>query len=111
MATARVDLGCARGEAVTFNGTHQTSATNSSVVDITGWTIRAIVKDSAGNTLFDKLCSILSGAAGTYAFSLTHTETTIPVGTYGFDIWRVDNGSERQLGYGSFVITPEVRYP
>jgi hypothetical protein len=110
LTTATLSLSCGRGEAVQFNCTHQTSAKNAAAVDITGWTIRVMVRDNARNVVWDKLATISNGPSGLYNFSVTHADTTIKVGTYAIDIQRTDTGSETLMGFGTFQITPEVRY-
>lgn len=110
MASAAVNLSAGRGEAVTFNGTHQTSATNATAVDITNWTIKVMAKDNVGNTVLDKTASVTSGPSGTYSFAVAKADTLLTPATYYFDVWRTDSGNEKLMGYGSFTITPDVRF-
>lgn len=111
MAAASIALSCAKGEAVTFPLTHVTSGTDSTPINITGWTIKAMGRDEAGNVIFDKTATVVSGAAGTYSLSFTHAETTVyQAKSIDVDIWRTDSGSERLMGLGKFTIGQDVRY-
>jgi hypothetical protein len=111
MASAQLALACGKGETVTFNGTHQTSASNTTAIDITGWTIKMTVRDDSGTIVLQKTASITSGAAGTYALACTHAETLLPIRVYDADIWRTDTASEKLLANGTFAVTDEVLYP
>jgi hypothetical protein len=110
MAAASLSLACGRGEAVQFNGTHQTSATNTAPIDISGWTIKVMMRDNANNVVWDKTATVSNGPSGLYNFSVTHSDTNIGFGTYAFDVQRTDSGSEKLMGFGTFQILPEVRY-
>jgi len=111
MATtvARIALECARGEARTFSGTHQTSGSDTTAINISGWTISITCRDTTGAVMFTKSGSIISGAAGTYSFAVTATNTTISPSAYQIDIWRTDSGSETLMAVGSLNITQEYR--
>jgi len=111
MAAARVDISCARGENVSFPFVHVTSGTDSTAVNITGWTITATARDEAGRAVLSKTCSVTSGAAGTYTMAVTHAQTLLSAKPYTFDIWRTDSGSEKLMAYGTFTITPDALYP
>ena len=111
MASAQLSFSCARGEAVTINCTHVTSATDATAINITGWTLKLTARDDNGNIFIDEAGTVISGAAGTYSFTLTHAETMRPRKSYQFDIWRTDSGSEKIMGLGFFTVTDEVYYP
>ena len=98
-----------RGEARTFNGTHVTSASNSTPINITGWTMVFTVRLADRRVLMSKTVSILSAGAGTYSFSLTGADTTITPGNYDADIWRTDSGSETIMALGVLTVNSDVR--
>jgi hypothetical protein len=111
MASAQLALACGKGETVTFNGTHQTSASNTTPIDITAWTIKMTWRDDAGTIVLQKTANIVSGPAGTYAIACSHADTLIPIRVYQADIWRTDTLSEKLLADGTGAITHEVLYP
>lgn len=63
-SVAPLALEVTRGEDRTFAGTHQTSATNTTPVDITGWTLKFTAKDAKGNVKLTKSPSVISGPGG-----------------------------------------------
>lgn len=105
---ATLNISVARGSAKTYNFTHQTSGSNTAAVNITGWTITVTVRNADGSLLFTKTASVVSGAAGTYTWSVTKANTNVTPTSYPMDIWRTDSGSETLMGVGQFTITPEV---
>lgn len=98
-----------RGEDRTFNGTHVTSATDSTAVNISGWTMKFTAKDARGRVVLTKTPSVVSGAAGTYTFAVTASDTTINPGQYACDLWRTDSGNATIMGLGTLTINGEVR--
>lgn len=110
MPVATGTLTATKGEAVTYNCTHVTSASDLTPINITGWTIRVTGRDRDGTVILTKTPSVISGAAGTYSFAVTHADTLIPVVLYALDIWRIDSGSEKPMWVGGWQITPEVIY-
>lgn len=110
MAAAPLNLTIAKGEAVTFTCTHQTSAADTTAIDISGWTIVVTIEDEAGTTLITKAATVTSGPSGTYTFSVSHADTLVEPAVYPVDIWRTDSGSETLMGYGKFRVTREVLY-
>jgi len=98
-----------RGEARTFQGMHQTSATNTTPINITGWTIVFTARLANGAVLFSKACSIVVAGSGTYSFSVTAADTTVTPGNYNGDIWRTDSGSETIMAQGILTINSDVR--
>ena len=106
---ALITLSVARGSAKTYNGTHVTSGTDSTPVNITGWTILVTARDENARVVWQKTASVVSGAAGTYTWPLTASDTTISAKPYTEDIWRTDSGSETLMALGTHTITSEVR--
>lgn len=110
MASATLDLAVEKGEDIVFTGTHQVSATDATVVDISGWTIVVTVKTADGVLLYTLAGTVVSGAAGTYSWPLTHTQTNIASKYLQVDIWRTDSGSQREMAKGRLFIGPDVLY-
>ena len=98
-----------RGEAKTFTGTHQTSATNTTPINLTGWTMVFTARLADNRVLFSKTVSIVVAGSGTYSFSLTASDTTITPGNYTADIWRTDSGSETIMCQGILTVNSDVR--
>jgi hypothetical protein len=98
-----------RGEAKTFTGTHVTSASNTTPINITGWTIQFTARLANKTVLFSVACSIVVAGSGTYSFSLTAANTTVTPGNYEGDIWRTDSGSETIMAHGILVINADTR--
>lgn len=80
------------------------------VENITGWTIQFNVEASGGQ-IITKTATVTSGAAGTFTVALTAADTNIRIGTYQYDAWRIDVGSERVLAVGQLVISDVAKYP
>lgn len=110
MAAANLAITAARGEAVTYTCTHQTSGASTTPIDITGWTIKVTARDESGAVVITKTATITSGPSGTYTFPVTHADTSIQPKAYALDIQRVDSGSERLMGLGTWTILREVLY-
>lgn len=110
MAAATIAISCARGEAVSFPFTHEVSDVDATVVNITGWTIVATIRDENGNVVLLPTVAIVSGAAGTYTLGVTHAQTLLEVKTYDIDVWRTDAASEKLMGVGTIRITKQVKY-
>jgi hypothetical protein len=109
---ATVHLQAAKGEARTYIGTqHASGDPLAAVTDISGWTIVLTVRrQTSGQILLQKTASLLSPTVGTYQFVVNATETRHAVGAYPLDIWRTDPGSERQIGFGTWTISPVVKH-
>jgi hypothetical protein len=92
-----------RGEDVTL------SFTMDPVVDITGWTLTFSVRNYAG-VVFTKTATVTSAVDGTFTIAVvdTDSDSLIP-GTYLYDVWRTDEGSERVVAIGSFVVNKVAR--
>lgn len=108
-SVATLSLAVTRGEDRTVAGTHQTSASDTTAVNITGWTMVFTVRDAGGAVLFSKTVTVVSGGAGTYSFTLSASDTTVSVGSYPCDLWRTDSGSATVMGIGILSITADVR--
>lgn len=110
MPGAAMSFVVAKGEAVTFTGTHQKSAIDATPVDISGWGILVTVKDRLGATIFSKPGDVTNGPLGQYSWSVVHADTNIVAASYDVDIWRTDAGSEREMDIGVFSVVGDVLY-
>lgn len=83
------------------------------VEDISTWsivfTMRRNQEDSVA--VLSKACGILDGPNGTFTLTLTKAETTLPAGTYYYDVQRDNVGGEDVLSIGTFTIIQEVKTP
>lgn len=79
------------------------------VEDITGWTIALTVRGASG-VLITKSADIESAEDGTFSFTLDSDDTAeLRAGTYAYDVWRTDDGSEHVIAIGEFSLLPIVR--
>jgi hypothetical protein len=108
-SVAVLALQVTKGEDRVFAGTHQTSGTDTTPINITGWTMKFTVRDANKNILFTKTPSVSVGASGTYTFSVAAADTTINPDTYPCDLWRTDSGLATVMGIGTLTIQPDVR--
>jgi len=97
-----------RGEAVTVN------FTMAPVEDISTWTLQFTVTKAANKSL--KMLgplsmSIISGVLGTFKIALTEEQLDIAPGSYRFDVWRTDEGTEQVKAIGVFLILGNSRVP
>lgn len=78
--------------------------------DITGWTISFYLRGSSALALATISHTNNGGAAGTFDIVLadTHTEN-LRLGTYLYDVWRIDDGSEKVLARGEFRLLGVAR--
>jgi len=110
-AIANPVLTVARGEDRTYVGTHQTSATDATPIDVTNWTIQLTVKtDPSGAPVLSKTATVTNGPAGTYTIAVAHAETLLDPGTYVMDIWRTNSGMQTLMGYGNLIVLPDLLY-
>jgi hypothetical protein len=97
------------GETRTFTWTHQVSETDTTPVNITGWTLTVTLKNVALTTV-TIAGTVTLGTAGTYSWILTAANTvTLGVGDCKIDVWRTNAGSETLMAIGTFSIATEVR--
>lgn len=97
------------GETRTFAWTHQTSETDTTAVNITGWTIIVTLKNVSLTTVTIS-GTVTLGTAGTYTWIITAANTvTLGVGDCKVDVWRTNSGSETLMAIGTFAIVQEVR--
>lgn len=115
--SARVNLGCVKGEAFEIDGIHKTATDGTgTVVDISGWALQFTLRKKAGDPdtgqspLLQVAGVVVSGIAGTYTVSLTSAQTKLPAGNYDYDIWRTTTGSETSMAHGIFTISQGVKF-
>ena len=106
---ASLAINVTRGEDRAFAGTHQTSGTDSTAVNITGWTMVFTARDLHGVAWLSKTVSVTVGASGTYSFSVTASDLTVSSGNYPCDIWRTDSGNATIMGIGLLTVAGDVR--
>jgi hypothetical protein len=107
---APLSLAIGKGEARTFSGVHQKSQSDSSPVNIFGWTILVTITDQSGNQLAQKTASVTGdGTAGAYTWALTATDSAIAAQRTQIDVWRTDVGSESIMAIGTLDITGNPR--
>jgi len=97
-----------RGEDVTLN------FTMAPTTDITGWTMSFRIKTQLTDpvALLTVNATITVAAAGTFAVALTAAQTTsLPAGTYDYDVWRTDSGSAAALALGKATVKGTVKLP
>ncbi len=105
---AQLTLTAALGEDRTFAGTHQTSSTDDTPIDITGWTITVTIKKGA--TTITKSGTVTSGTDGEYSWTLAAADTvSLAVGDGAIDVWRTNAGAATLMGIGTFSILQDVR--
>jgi hypothetical protein len=108
---ARPALTAVRGEDRTYACTHQNSGSDSTPVNISGWTITVTAKvKPEGTAVLTKTGTVVSGSAGTYSWSVTHADTLINPQEYQLDIWRVDSGARTLMALGTWTVLSEVLY-
>jgi hypothetical protein len=98
-----------RGEDRTFAGTHQTSATDATPVNITGWTLQLTARTADGHVLFTKAPTVTNGPTGAYSFTVTAADSTVTPSAYPCDLWRTDAGTATILGLGTLTVQADVR--
>lgn len=79
---------------------------------ILNWNIALKVKNNYGDisAILTKAAVITDPTNGEFTLTFNHAETNITPRAYVYDIWRIDGGSELELGKGDFVIEPAVTY-
>jgi hypothetical protein len=115
MAAAPLDLDAYNGEDYEARGTHKSSrAPASSVVDISGWTIKFTVRAVATSpdALLSVDATLTAPTTGQYTIPLTAAQTAaLGVGRYPCDVWRTDDGFQTEMAIGFLNILQSVRNP
>lgn len=118
-AAAYVEFAIARGEDKSFPMVHVISASDSTPINLTGWTIRIKVKRKDGTVVVEKAATLgatladgstVAASAGGYTWGLTNAESNITPGLCKIDIFRVDAGVIRAMAIGTIELVDDVRY-
>ena len=98
-----------RGEQVVLNW----AMTPVPVGGIVGWNLSFTVakKVNALSKLISKVPVIDDPVAGTFHVTLTDEDTDLKPGTFVYDVWRTDDGSEQLLALGVFMLSGDARVP
>lgn len=100
-----------KGEDVQIDWTVQTSETDTTAKNITGWTLDMMIKRRAsdtGSSLVTTSTSLVIAASGTAATTIASADTDDLDGDYVYDLWRTDVGAKTCLSSGtiSFIDSP-----
>lgn len=102
---ARIDLACKAGAAVRI------LCRRFKPRDITGWTLQLRVFDDRGGAVLLTLTlgagiTLTDATAGDFMIVLTatHTGTTLGAGSFWYDLWRTDSGSETPMAEGTLLV-------
>lgn len=112
IARATATFDCVKGEDYQINWTVQTSDTNTTPVDITGWTFAMTVKRQAADTtasVITPTITTLVAASGTLKAVFAAASTANLDGDYIFDLWRTNAGSVTCLCSGRFSVIDTAR--
>lgn len=89
----------------------QLNFTMNPVEDITGWEITFTIEGVLYEKLVTQAATVDNGPAGQFSVALTPTQTDLRVGIYEYDVWRTDEGAERVIAIGNFVVVDTARTP
>ncbi len=89
------------------------TVTFTTVTAIAGWAIKFTVQDRDGNVQFTKVTgggiTITDGVNGIFTVAILRADTSsLAAGSYRYDIWRTDSGSERELTAGEYRLNRSV---
>lgn len=117
--TIHVDYGCD----VSLAFTNYTDTTETTIRDITGWSLSWMLKDDLSDPDAQAVLTKTTGSgiviSGTYhqnpnsntqraTVSLSAADTTIAQRSYWWELKRTDSGSETRLAYGLLAVGPTV---
>lgn len=88
---------------------------------VTGWALAFYIRtapEASGSALVTRSTSnggitmtAASGAAGVFTITIPASSTLLlPVGSYRYDLWRLDSGDEVMLAYGACDVLGQVRH-
>lgn len=109
MAIARASstFQCVKGEDYQITWTIQTSDTNTTAVDITGWTFALKVKERAVDadpSLITPTITIVTPLSGLVKAVFAAVDTLTLNGDYEYSFWRTNSGSVSCLSAGIFSV-------
>lgn len=97
-----------RGETVRLN------FTMAPVVSIAGWTLKFTVTKKANATMkiLGPLAMTINDALnGLFSIDLAEEQTDLKPASNRFDVWRTDEGLEKPIAIGDFVVLGDSRVP
>jgi hypothetical protein len=98
---------CKKGEDYTINWTIQTSETDTTAVNISGWTFALKVKSrrsDADPSVITPTITITTAASGTVAAVFAAADTLLMEGDYVYSFWRTNSGAASCLCEGIFSV-------
>lgn len=109
MATARATgaFQCVKGEDFQINWTIQTSKTDTTAVNISGWTLGLYIKRQASDAdpvAVTATSSVVTAGSGLAKSVLAAADTLTLDGDYEYSFWRTDSGAATCLSTGSFSV-------
>lgn len=113
MGAASITVTVGKGDSLVVNATHEVSASDTTPVNISGWTIAVDIRQHVGDqsVLLTLAATVVSGPAGTYTFTFTHAQTlALWAGDFAISIFRTDVGSEREMAVGTLTVEGNARY-
>lgn len=102
-----------KGEDVQINWTVQTSETDSTAKNITGWTLEMIIKRKASTSGASEVTTdtqLATPASGTATTTIASADTQALDGDYVYDLWRTDSGARTCLSSGTISFIDSPRY-
>lgn len=112
MAAASIALEAYQGENYVGTGTHQVSSTDTTGVDIAGWTIVFTLKrrKSDPSAILNVTAALVTPASGIYSITLTPAQlNALKPGDYHCDIQRTNSGARAVMAIGLFTVIDPVR--
>jgi hypothetical protein len=101
-----------KGEDAQIDWTVQTSATNISPIDVTGWTFAFTVKRwdrDADPAVIAPTITVPDAINGTVAVAFSAASMDLLSGTYRYSFWRTNAGSKACLARGFFTVQDSTR--
>ncbi len=112
-AAAYLTLESGKGDDLVVDATHVVSASDSTPVNIAGWTIKVNLRwrVTDDDTFTEIAATVVNGAAGTYTWEFTAALLrTMRSGDWAMSVFRTDTGSERLMATGILTIDANARY-
>lgn len=115
---ATVGLNAVRTDLMQFIGVdHQYVCTETDATAMTGWSLSFMIKSRASDLDPDAKVTltttggaiVISGEVATISVADTDTDS-LTIGTYAWELKRMDAGSEAVLGYGRFSLLRGVHH-
>ncbi len=103
---------CMKGEDYEIDWTIQTSDTNTTAIDITGWTFDFYLKRNASDAdpvLISPTSSIVTAASGLAKTVFTAATTLLLEGDYVYSFWRTNAGALTCLSSGFFGVVDTTK--